>query len=408
MSSINPGPIGPATTTRRGTMSAADKVKVNALTGTNTGDVTVASPAGWLSLVGQALTFALVSAGAGVAGVIDFGAQVIAGVKTFTSAIIASAGVQLASLWNANGTGASDVGVKIGVSTADASVNTDAKLASFRTGVGGVEVEKSFVYKDGTMVVDVGGNAIGFGKFIYARSGGFLFDSGSGILGLFSGAQARLWTSLASGASGAAASFEATEFLATAGAGIPGVLRSAQGAAAADIAVKVGTSIADASVNATAKMLSVRTGLNGTEVEKFWVGKDGVRVVGARVPSIRAIGGSSYFYGDDDTNGYLQWNTVNWHFNSTGVSALNTMTGGWITNAANGVNGFGLATAGSRISLNTSDALVYFAAIAVGIINTPAEVEITTAAKGVILKSPDGTRYRLTVANGGTLSITAA
>lgn len=41
-------------------------------------------------------------------------------------------------------------------------------------------------------------------------------------------------------------------------------------------------------------------------------------------------------------------------------------------------------------------------------LSTPAEVELTTAAKGVILKSPDGTRYRLTVANGGTLSITAA
>jgi hypothetical protein len=34
-------------------------------------------------------------------------------------------------------------------------------------------------------------------------------------------------------------------------------------------------------------------------------------------------------------------------------------------------------------------------------------VEVDTIAKGVILKSPDGTRYRVTVANGGTLSVAA-
>ena len=33
------------------------------------------------------------------------------------------------------------------------------------------------------------------------------------------------------------------------------------------------------------------------------------------------------------------------------------------------------------------------------------DVEVDTIAKGVILKSPDGTRYRVTVANGGTLSV---
>jgi hypothetical protein len=36
------------------------------------------------------------------------------------------------------------------------------------------------------------------------------------------------------------------------------------------------------------------------------------------------------------------------------------------------------------------------------------DVEVSTIAKGIILKSPDGTRYRVTVANGGTLSVAAA
>jgi len=38
---------------------------------------------------------------------------------------------------------------------------------------------------------------------------------------------------------------------------------------------------------------------------------------------------------------------------------------------------------------------------------TGGDVEVDTIAKGVILKSPDGTRYRVTVANGGTLSVAA-
>lgn len=36
------------------------------------------------------------------------------------------------------------------------------------------------------------------------------------------------------------------------------------------------------------------------------------------------------------------------------------------------------------------------------------DIEITDATKGLILKSPDGTRYRITVANGGTISAVAA
>jgi hypothetical protein len=43
-----------------------------------------------------------------------------------------------------------------------------------------------------------------------------------------------------------------------------------------------------------------------------------------------------------------------------------------------------------------------------GTIKTPDVIENTTAGEGIILKSPDGTRYKLTVANGGTLSIAAA
>ena len=43
-----------------------------------------------------------------------------------------------------------------------------------------------------------------------------------------------------------------------------------------------------------------------------------------------------------------------------------------------------------------------------GTIKTPDVIENTVAGEGIILKSPDGTRYKITVANGGTLSISPA
>lgn len=43
-----------------------------------------------------------------------------------------------------------------------------------------------------------------------------------------------------------------------------------------------------------------------------------------------------------------------------------------------------------------------------GKVTTVEDIEITTIAKGLIIKSPDGTRYRIVVANGGALSTTPA
>lgn len=59
--------------------------------------VTVASsPAGWLSIVGQALTFALVSASASVAGVVDLAAQTFLGAKRGAVAALTSSGGSVA------------------------------------------------------------------------------------------------------------------------------------------------------------------------------------------------------------------------------------------------------------------------------------------------------------------------
>lgn len=69
------------------------------------------------------------------------------------------------------------------------------------------------------------------------------------------------------------------------------------GSAPTDVCVKAGTSLADGSVDASAKLFSVRTGLQGgTEVEKMWVDKTGnIRLGGAA--------GAGAFYGQSATLG---------------------------------------------------------------------------------------------------------
>ena len=59
------------------------------------------------------------------------------------------------------------------------------------------------------------------------------------------------------------------------------------------------------------------------------------------------------------------------------------------TTALKGSVGIGTTTPASKLTITGGDA------------------EVTDSASGIILKSPDGTRYRITVANGGTLTVTA-
>ena len=68
----------------------------------------------------------------------------------------------------------------------------------------------------------------------------------------------------------------------------------------------------------------------------------------------------------------------------------------------------------SYINAGTSGGTIQFGAPATNVTNinvqgtsSAEELESTVSANGLILKSPDGTRYRVTVANGGTLSVSA-
>jgi hypothetical protein len=202
--------------------------------------------------------------------------------------------------------------------------------------------------------------------------------------------------------------------------------RSDKGATASDVAVKVGTAVADASLSATAKLFSVVCGIGGTEVEKAAFYSDGSLVVSgfpkSRISctgSVLNLGSGSgsgdipvrttqYFIGAGATTafyassngGFASPNTMRaWSETLGGVAGHNCVLSGAYINTA--------LDAGARLhafgkNLGDASPTIYSAIMATG------EFEHFVAGAGIILASPDGTRYRLTVANGGTLAIAAA
>jgi len=146
-----------------------------------------------------------------------------------------------------NGTGASDVVVQLGTRVADASLNSAAKLLSVGAGManGGTYVEH-MAFKPFGAMVGHGGVAIATLNSTY----GARMDYGVNMIG---------------------ATPTGVTMQAGSGGGLATVV-SAMATGSADIAVKVGTSIANVSAS-TAPLLSVRTGIGGSEVEYFSISK---------------------------------------------------------------------------------------------------------------------------------------
>lgn len=71
--------------------------------------------------------------------------------------------------------------------------------------------------------------------------------------------------------------------------GVSLVLRSDLGAGAGEVVTKLGTSVSDGSVLSSAKLISVRTGLGGTEVEKAYIDKTGKLWLAAELSVTRII-----------------------------------------------------------------------------------------------------------------------
>lgn len=75
------------------------------------------------------------------------------------------------------------------------------------------------------------------------------------------------------------------------------VVHNTNGSSASDVCFKTGTSLADASCDISAKILSVRTGIGGTESEKLYVTRGGALVVTTNVYSGSSGGFQGGVYG---------------------------------------------------------------------------------------------------------------
>lgn len=334
--------------------------------------------------------------------------------------------------------GASDVAVKLGTVQADASVNTTAKLSSWVTSMGGTEIEKASIRKDGGAVFGVPASGVYIGPYVYnGQTANGVLNQGGAIGFGNNGSGIYLGFSPGNGLSYSLASFQAGGSLYVGNGAIysstsggPATtlsLISSMGAGSTDIATKIGTSIADASVNATAKIAAFGTGLGGTFTEylslipkaaafgalmNVSLGSGthrmlmNVTAVGAGDSSITWNAGSGTF-----KVGPYQAGIAATHrgliFSTTGTVDDPTSAQAFLFTSRSTP---ARPTARTKAVSGQTAAIHVFAVDATdqSSIMANGEFEHLVSGAGLVLRSPDGTRYRLTVANGGTLAIANA
>lgn len=149
--------------------------------------------------------------------------------------------------------------------------------------------------------VEVQGNltATGSNVAVIGGSGQLFLNNSVGTKLVYSSSELQLTSSVAHARAGT--SFE----LASLGPTSTSIVRANSGTSSTDVAVKVGTSVANGTVNASAKLLSVRTGIGGTEVEQAYVDGTGGFHNGKAAGYGKLLGasaGSNLIY-IDDANG---------------------------------------------------------------------------------------------------------
>lgn len=198
------------------------------------------------------------------------------------------------------------------------------------------------------------------------------------------------------------------------------------GAGSSDVCTKIGTTIANTSVHATAKIFSIDTGIGGTEVEQASMTKAGVLnllgglTLSGYANSLISCSGSWIDIGialPVRTTSYFASSATGTSFYASGNGAFGALNTAklWSETAAGASD---IATKfGTYIADGSVDAATKLASFRTGLGGTEVEklfiikdgtIENTTNGAGIVLKSPDGTRYRVTVANGGTVAVAAA
>lgn len=229
-----------------------------------------------------------------------------------------------------------------------------------------------------------------------------------------------------SNASASNAAFLATSAGRFAATGTLSLTSDTLGAGSSDVCTKIGTTVANGTVHATAKIFSINTGIGGTEVEQASITKAGVfnllggLTLSGYANSLISCSGSwidigislpvrttSYFASSNTGTGFYAsgngafgaLNTAKlWSETAGGASDIATKIGTYV---ADGSVNAATKLASFRTGLGGSEVEKLF-------IIKDGTIENTTNGAGIVLKSPDGTRYRVTVANGGTVAVAAA
>lgn len=189
------------------------------------------------------------------------------------------------------------------------------------------------------------------------------------------------------------------------------------GGTAGDVVAKIGAYIPSGSINAAAKLLSVRVGLGGTEVDKFYVSGNGSITINGNANTTLSDVGNAFGTGVViSTSSYFSSTSTSTAFYaaaSGGYSAQSTLRL-WSEQQGN-ASGEVAARVGYFSTGTVADAKIL--AFAENLLGTATdfsaimgngEFEHFVNGAGIVLKSPNGTRYRLTVTNAGALTIAAA
>jgi hypothetical protein len=113
---------------------------------------------------------------------------------------------------------------------------------------------------------------------------------------------------------------------------------------------------------------------------------------------------NTFFDAQDNASG----NAVKARLGSGGLHFRSDKTVVWSVNTNSSTADTGISRiAAATIAVGNATTGSFVGSVKLTNIESVGTVELSTAGNGIILKSPDGTRYRVTVANGGTLAVTA-
>ncbi len=157
-------------------------------------------------------------------------------------------------------------------------------------------------------------------------------------------------------------------------------IQNSPGAVAEDKVIRVGTSLADVSVNPAARLLSIGTGIGlggANEIEKARFRKSGALLVNTDTVNPISFGNAADLASVADGVKFNSGTAILGFFNSNNAIYMGLNIG----NGRSEMSG-GLLVGG--------------------------EYECLQNGTGLVLRAPNATRYRLTVTNAGTLSIVAA